>query len=130
MAPRLYRAFLCLYPAEFREDFGKLFDKHQVQVIFSGHDHSYQRTVRISNGTRERSDTGTVQVVTGGAGNQFDAKGKSPWNVLHAKLYHYLRVETNDDEMRMDCITQEGKLFESWKLKRVGQPETLKAPLE
>ena len=42
--------------AEFKEDFGRLFDRYQVQVLFSGHDHSYQRTWRIRNATRQRAD--------------------------------------------------------------------------
>lgn len=115
-------------PPEFRDDFGKLFDKNQVPILFSGHDHSYQRSLRIQNGSRELADNGTVQVISGGASNQFERRSSPPWSVLHVKLYHYLRVNIADDEMRVECITDEGSLYEAWKMKLAGQPERLSGP--
>ena len=50
--------------ANFPQDFGAVCDKHGVQLLLSGHDHSYQRTWRIGNVDRQRSDTGTDRRLT------------------------------------------------------------------
>ncbi|MEX0716193.1 MAG: metallophosphoesterase family protein [Planctomycetaceae bacterium] len=115
------------YPAPqvIREDFGRLFDKHGVQLVLSGHDHSYQRTWRIDNATRERADDGSVQVVSGGASNLFPSRGPQTWNVLHTKVHHYCRVTIDGDEARIETIRDSGEALESWKLPLVGQPETI-----
>ena len=116
------------YPASpgLREDFGRLFDKHGVQLIVSGHDHSYQRTLRIRNATRELSDTGSVQVISGGASNLFNGR-TAPWNVRHTRINHYLRVEVEGDSLRVDAVNVEGVVFDSWRLDTRGQPRTLKS---
>jgi acid phosphatase type 7 len=117
------------YPArpEFREDFGRLFDRYRVPVLFSGHDHSYQRTWRIRNATRERADDGTVQVVSGGAANQHRKSAReSPWNIHYTRVNHYLRVDVKDDTLRVDAVLEDGEILESWEVKTSGQPKTLK----
>lgn len=112
-------------PAVLREDFGRVFDKYKVPLVFSGHDHSYQRTWRITNADRERSDTGTVHVISGGASNLFPSRGPQPWNVLHTKVHHYCRVTIGESEARVEAIRDSGELLESWRMPLVGQPETL-----
>ncbi len=118
------------YPArpEFRADFGRLFDKYRVPVILSGHDHSYQRTWRVRNASREKADDGSIQIISGGASNLFTGKS-APWNVLHARVNHYLRAEIDGDTLRVDAVLDDGSVFESWQMRTTGQPVTLrKAP--
>jgi acid phosphatase type 7 len=116
------------YPASeaFRKDVGALCDKYGVQVLLSGHDHSYQKTWRINNVTRERSDTGTVQVVSGGGGGSlFNRKLEADWNIDHVKVYHYVRVEVDADELRVQAVDAKNHVFDAWRLKATGQPEKL-----
>jgi hypothetical protein len=116
------------YPAtdQFRKDVGALCDKYGVQLLLSGHDHSYQKTWRINNVTRGRSDKGTVQVVSGGGGGSlFDRKLAADWNIVHVKIFHYLRVEVDSDEMRFHAVDAQNQVFDSWRLKATGQPEKL-----
>jgi hypothetical protein len=116
------------YPATdvFRKDVGALCDKYGVQVLLSGHDHSYQKTWRINNVTREHSDSGTVQVVSGGGGGSlFNRKLEADWNIIHVKIFHYLRVEVDTDEMRFHAVDAKNQIFDSWRLKKTGQPEKL-----
>src|SRR5690348_17778585 len=40
-------------PSYFPKDFGALCDKYGVQLLLSGHDHSYQKTKRITNVDRK-----------------------------------------------------------------------------
>jgi hypothetical protein len=119
-----------VYPCrpEFKEDFGRLFDQYKVQVLLSGHDHSYQRTWRIRNATRERADDGTVQIVSGGASNLHRKAARDyDWNIHYTRVNHYLRVEVRDDTLRVDAVLDSGEVLESWEMKRSGQPKTLKA---
>ncbi len=115
------------YPAhdDFRKDFGAVCDKNGVQLLLSGHDHSYQKTRRISNVTREPSDRGTVQVVSGGGDiKQFDARANQPaWNLIHKKINHYVQVEVTNEALRFTAVDVNGKTFDVWRLPRQGQPE-------
>jgi hypothetical protein len=115
------------YPApdDFRKDFGAVCDKYGVQLLLSGHDHSYQKTRRITNTTRELSDRGTVQVVSGGGDiKQFNARPNPPaWNLLHKKINHYVQVEVTSEALRFTAVDVNGKTFDLWRLPREGQPE-------
>jgi hypothetical protein len=111
---------------EFYQDFGRLFDRYKVPVIFSGHDHSYQRTWRIRNASRERADDGTVQVVSGGASNLHKKARDPDWNLFYLRINHYLRAEIQGDTLRVDAVLDSGEVLESWEMKTSGQPRTLR----
>lgn len=49
-----------------RSAWGPLFDQNQVDYVFTGHVHNYQRTKAIKNGVED--STGTVYVVAAGVG--------------------------------------------------------------
>lgn len=117
------------YPCrpEFYQDFGRLFDQYKVPVIFSGHDHSYQRTWRIKNATRERADDGTVQVVSGGASNLHKQARTPDWNLFYLRVNHYLRAEIQGDTLHVDAVLDSGEVLESWEMKTTGQPTVLKS---
>jgi hypothetical protein len=116
------------YPCrpEFYRDFGRLFDQYRVPVILSGHDHSYQRTWRIRNATRERADDGSVQVVSGGASNLHKQSRTPDWNLFYLRVNHYLRAEIDGGTLRVDAVLDSGEVLESWEMKTTGQPTTLK----
>ena len=114
-------------PAYFTKDFGAVCDKYGVQVLLSGHDHSYQKTQRITNVERKLSDTGCVQVVSGGGDiKQFDAKKNPPaWNLVHKKINHYVRVEVSAEAMQFTAVDVKGDVFDVWRLPLKGQPQEL-----
>lgn len=119
------------YPSgeDFRKDVGTLLDKHGVQLVLSGHDHSYQKTWRIRNVTRERADTGSVQVVSGGGDTkQFDRTREAGWNIVHQKINHYLQVIVTENELRVQAVDVNGAMFDAWRLPMTGQPEAVQAP--
>lgn len=119
------------YPAReyFAKDFGALCDEFGVQLLLSGHDHSYQKTRRITNVERKVSDTGTVQVVSGGGDiKQFDPQKNPPaWNLLHKKINHYVRVEVGAEAMQFSAVDVKGEIFDAWRLPLQGQPVELAA---
>jgi hypothetical protein len=107
------------------KDLGALFDKHQVPLVFSGHDHSYQRTWRINNGTLQKSDTGTVQLLSGGASNFFGRNRYPDWNIIYEETNHFMRVEADGDTLTFKAVNPNGVVLESWSLSTVGQPVTI-----
>ncbi len=114
------------YPCsdDFRQDHGALFDRHGVQLVLSGHDHSYQKTVRMTNADRKVDDKGSVQLISGGGDTvQFNQKIKADWNTMHKKVNHYVQAEVSGDEIRFRGVSVNGDVFDEWKLKTVGQPE-------
>jgi hypothetical protein len=116
------------YPCrpEFLRDLGRLFDRYGVAVVISGHDHSYQRTWRINNTTRERADRGSVQVISGGAAYPFKRHLEADWNALYAPVLHYLRMEIDGDTLRTEAVLDDDKVLDSWEMKATGQPVALK----
>ena len=114
-------------PAYFTKDFGGICDKYGVQLVLSGHDHSYQKTKRITNAGRQVSDTGSVQIVSdGGDIKQFDAQKNPPaWNLVHKKINHYVQVEVSPHAMRFTAVDVKGDVFDRWRLPLKGQPEPL-----
>jgi hypothetical protein len=117
-------------PASFAKDFGSVGDKYGVQLLLSGHDHSYQKTKRISNVTRQVSDTGSVQVVSGGGDiKQFNAQKNPPaWNLVHKKINHYVQVEVSPEAMQFTAVDVQGEVFDRWRLPLKGQPEAMAIP--
>ena len=49
-------------------EFTKIFDKHKVDLVISGHDHEYSRTKAIYNGNI--NEQGTIYLDLGSSGNK------------------------------------------------------------
>jgi len=77
-----------------------IFDKHRVDMVFSGHTHIYERSLPIRAGKRDDRN-GTVYLVQGGAvgGNYPDR-----WTATIARdlsLPHYSVLEVGDDRIEL-----------------------------
>ena len=94
-------------------------------MLLSGHDHSYQKTKRMINVSRQLSDTGSVQIVSGGGDiRQFDrVKNQPDWNLVHKKINHYVQVAVNAEELQFSAVDVEGVAFDTWYLLLKGQPQ-------
>ncbi|QDU58918.1 metallophosphoesterase [Aeoliella mucimassa] len=90
-----------------------LYDEHQVDVVWNGHIHSYERTWPMKKQqVVERG--GTVYVVTGGGGGGLETAGPiKPWfqnMVKHG--HHYCLVSVNGRHMEFKAYDLEGRLFD------------------
>ncbi len=82
-----------------------LFVKHEVDVTWHGHHHSYQRTCPLVNSTCV--EKGPVHVVIGhaGAGLCFNVKEKTPSIFEKVHVAHgFLHVEADGEELRMTAV--------------------------
>ncbi len=66
-----------------QEEWADVISENGVQLVFSGHDHKYERTVPIR---------GVTYVVTGGAGAILYESNRSEITAAHGALYHGLIV--------------------------------------
>ncbi len=78
-------------------------DRHHVAVVFSGHDHHYERFCASLGVDRRCAPEGTVYVVTGGAGTFTNhwAFGAEPGRRAFSGSRHFVEVEVADGELRL-----------------------------
>ncbi len=83
-------------------------ERYNVQVVFHGHEHSYQRTVPLRGGEPAEAE-GTVYFTVGGGGAQL--RQFSPYRLLAfgESAHHYMRVEVNGARMTLRAIRADGQ---------------------
>lgn len=118
--------------SEIRKIWQPVFDKHKVDIVLQGHDHTYARTrlMRFENltaGVSVRDDSaGTMYVVSVSGPKMYDL-GRRPFMVRVAEDTQLFQVITVDgDELRYEARTATGRLYDAFTLqKRSGQPNRL-----
>lgn len=69
-----------------------ILEKEKVDIVFSGHEHHYERSCPIIADTC--ADGGVVYIVTGGGGARlYDFGGNSSVSLVAKKAHHFLHVE-------------------------------------
>jgi hypothetical protein len=116
---------------ELRASWKPVFDKHAVDLVLQGHDHSYARgrtalaTTNVATGMNARdAETGTVYVVSVSGPKQYTLK-KDLWDNYEAtlerraentQLYQVVRIA--GDTLRYRSYTVLGTLYDSFDLIR------------
>jgi predicted MPP superfamily phosphohydrolase len=90
-----------------------ILDANGVQVVFSGHEHSYQRSHPIRNGVVVAPDSGINYFVSGGGGAFLYPVLKRPEAAFGESVHHYLRVEVRGSRMIVRAIRYDGTEIES-----------------
>ena len=90
-----------------------LYEKHGVDIVWSGHIHSYERTYPLLGGKPVLSG-GVTYMITGGGGGGLERPG--PWRLpFSAKVYsghHYCLVSVHGPSLRIEAIDLEGRIFD------------------
>lgn len=82
------------------ENWCPLFDAYDVDMVFAGHNHIYERTYPIKAGTVDPE--GTVYIVSGGGGAPLYELNNADWVAEHNRTYHYCRIDVlSDYELRL-----------------------------
>src|SRR5919107_1519720 len=82
-----------------REDLEPHFVKHGVGLVFSGHDHVYERTVPIRSVT---------YVVSGGGGRRLYAAGRSARTVSSVSAHHAVLVRVDGGHLSLEAVEAGG----------------------
>lgn len=94
-----------------------LYDKHQVDVVWTGHIHSYERTWSLRNHQPVNQD-GTIYMITGGGGGSLESPGPfRPYfqnNVRHG--HHYVIVAINGKELELKTFSLKNHLIDNLRI--------------
>jgi acid phosphatase type 7 len=96
-----------------------LYDKHAVDVVWSGHIHSYERTWMIRGG-KPVERQGTVYMITGGAGGHLETFGpyRPAFQNRVRRGHHFCYVTCLGGEFDIKAFDDEGRLFDHTTLRK------------
>lgn len=110
---------LDLYP-EYRDDFWRVVDECNIDIVFSGHEHNYSRRTIDSSFSSENFHykRSITQVISGGGGEKLRDKYKSKQGVVVAPIaaYHFLVVDININSIIVSAISSKGKKLDEFKI--------------
>ena len=92
-----------------REDLKPILIRYGVDLVFSGHDHDYERTVPIG---------GVIYVVSGGGGKDLYEAGRSEWTALSRSVHHAVLVRIDSKCLSLEAIEPDGTVFDRLNLDR------------
>lgn len=111
---------------ELRELFQPILDKHGVDMVLTGHDHTYGRT-NVVTGTNVRAGkAGTVYVVSvsGPKMYKLSRKPNMPRAAQDTQLYQVIRIAGKS--LHYESRTARGVLYDAFELrKRTGRPNLM-----
>jgi acid phosphatase type 7 len=88
-----------------RQTIVPLFEQYGVDVVFTGHDHSYERSYC----------GGRYYIVTGGGGApMYDQTRQHPCSQLFLKIHHYCRLSRFGDELRVRIYDGEQQVIDQF----------------
>ncbi len=90
-----------------------LYEKHQVDIVWNGHIHSYERTWPIKGNKAVESD-GPIYMVTGGGGGSLESPGPIRPFFQNTVRYghHYAMVRVNGKHLELQVYDLENRLFD------------------
>ncbi|UCG93255.1 MAG: metallophosphoesterase [candidate division WOR-3 bacterium] len=87
-----------------RDAWCPLFEQYGVDIVFSGHDHNYERTIPIN---------GVVYIVTGGGGAPLHSVGTSAWTAYSEETYHFCLIRIAGKTLLLKAIKPDGTVFDT-----------------
>ena len=99
-----------------RNAIAPIVERHRVQLVLSGHDHDYERSIPW----RQYVTTGglVTYVVTGGGGAALYPVGAGAWTAKSASYHHYVRVTAGDCVMTIQGVRIDGVVFDQSSIDR------------
>jgi uncharacterized protein (TIGR03437 family) len=107
-----------------RERVVPIVEKYGVQLVLSGHEHSYQRTLALKNGKPASDSRGTVYVVTGGGGGVLHRINPTSIHAVMRSAHHYLRAEVRGGTLTLTAVGSDGEILDRHTLVAETQPVT------
>jgi len=98
--------------ADVRSRIVPILERHNVELVLTGHEHSYQRTVPMTGGVASSDPTATLYITTGGGGAGLYSPPQRSYHAFRTALHHFLRVEVDDGRMNIRPIGLDGQPFD------------------
>jgi len=85
---------------------GRIFEYFNVDIVFNGHDHSYERgKVKSVN-----------YIVTGGGGAPLYDIGNKWWTIYSEKSYHHCLISCDNNNLTYKAINTDGTVIDSFEI--------------
>lgn len=97
-----------------REDLEPVFSRHGVHMVFSGHDHAYERTLPVG---------GVTYVVTGGGGKHLYGVRANGRTAASASAHHATLVRVSGERLTLEAVKPDGTALDRFDLKRNSAPQ-------
>ncbi len=95
--------------AEVVRELVPVLEVHGADIVFSGHDHHYERSYR----------NGIYYIITGGGGAELrDRKRANPFSLQFVKLHHYCVVSVSGREMKVNVYSLDSRLIDSFRISK------------
>lgn len=112
--------------AELRESWQPVFDKHHVDLVLQGHDHSYGRSNLLTGVNAQEGAFGTVYVVSVSGPKMYPVENRE-WmerNAGQTQLFQVIRID--GDKLDYEARTARGVLYDAFELhKQADKPNRL-----
>ena len=92
-----------------REDLEPVLIRQGVDLVFSGHDHAYERTRPIS---------GVTYVLSGGGGKGLYPAGRSEWTAFSKSTHHAVVVRIDGERLSLEAVEPDGTVIDHADLSR------------
>jgi predicted phosphodiesterase len=94
-----------------------LYEKHNVDVVFNGHIHVYERTLPIREGKVDRKK-GTVYLTSGGGGGALENFAPTPtwFKGTFRSDYHFCYVNITGNRFELKAYDQDNRLFDFFEI--------------
>ena len=96
-----------------------LYEKHNVDVVFNGHIHLYERSWPIRGGKVDQKN-GVVHITSGGGGGGLEDIGPTPtfFKAECRSDFHFCYVTVHRGTFHLKAFDHEGRLFDAVTLKK------------
>jgi acid phosphatase type 7 len=92
-----------------REDLEPVLIRQGVDLVFSGHDHAYERT---------RPICGVTYVLSGGGGKGLYPAGRSEWTAFSKSTHHAVVVRIDGERLSLEAVEPDGTVIDRADLSR------------
>ncbi len=113
----------------------KAFDDYNVDLIFNGHVHNYQRAKPVNRNVSttnpvaqygSNTGQGICQIVSGGAGAPLYTPELTPWLEVAEDKLHYCTIDITGDELILKAKDVNQNVFDEITLSKIINVETIK----
>ena len=106
---------------ELQEEWGDLLDQYNVDIVFSGHEHNYERSRPIAfpagqDPTTASGDDGTVFIVAAGLGAPLYDIGSNWWTITSESVENYMIVNVSGTTMSATAYRLDGTVLDEFEL--------------
>ncbi|MFW5697819.1 MAG: metallophosphoesterase, partial [Fimbriimonadaceae bacterium] len=96
----------------------ELYERYDVDIVWNGHIHSYERTFPLSQ--MQYEEDGVIYVICGGGGGGLETPGPTrPWFSNYVRYgHHYVLVSLTENKLEYRAYDVEGRLFDTLVLEK------------